>query len=72
MSYSISNTDKYGLSAQAFAQVLKPIEQARGLPNSVYLDGLAHEGECAHVFADGWACVGAESSHLDVPSEHGY
>jgi len=64
LAYSALDIDRHALLTEAFARVLKPIEQARGLPNSVYLDYSAHEQECARVFADGWACIGFAK---DVP-----
>jgi len=65
MAYSALNIARNESSTDAFAEVLKPIEQARGLPNSVYLDCSAYEQECARVFDDGWTCIGFAK---DVPS----
>ena len=56
-----SSTDAFSqfeLMNEAFRQVLKPIEQARGLPNQIYTDDHAHAYECRNVLARDWACIG--------------
>ncbi len=50
--------DSFKLTAEALAQVLKPIETARGLPNACYIDRAAFALERERVFTEGWACAG--------------
>lgn len=38
--------------------VLKPIEQANGLPNACYIDENMHAKEAGSVFKQGWAAIG--------------
>ena len=38
--------------------VLKPIEQANGLPNACYIDENMHAKEADSVFKQGWAAIG--------------
>ncbi len=58
MAYSVLDIDPRDLLTKAFSRVLKPIEQARGLPNYIYLNQSAYEQECDRIFADGWTCIG--------------
>ena len=55
-----------GLDANAghLRDVLKPVGEARGLPNAHYVDPATHARETARVFAPHWAALGFAS---DVP-----
>ena len=42
----------------ALATVRRPVAEARGLPNPLYVDAAAHEIERRRVFLEGWAAIG--------------